>query len=143
MNQLVLLQFCGIFETFGAEAAGVRSLLRVADHVYFQVPSPGTGLPALVTFKWFLPRMDPLVLLQSALPPKLLPAELTTVQLLSRVNEQMLPERVHQVEAFLALLAGVAPLSWNLLRCTFTFTIFPAVFVDSCVQLQLPFSLKR
>lgn len=130
----MLLQFCQLLEAFRTVAAAVRSLLRVTEHVYFKVSSPGAGLATLFAFKRLLPRMDKLVLLQSALSPKLFPAHLAAVRFLSRVGEDVLPEGVQQVEALVALRAGVTSLSWSLFRYSFSLAIFIVLCVNAHMQ---------
>lgn len=130
----MLLQFRQLFEAFRTAAAAVWSLLRVTEHVDFQVSFPGAGLSTLLTFKWLLPRMDQQVLLQSSLSPELPPTHLTAVRFLSRVGEEVLPEGVQHVEAFITLLAGVTSLSWSLFRCVLTLLVFTVL----CVNTHMP-----
>lgn len=137
----MLPQFEKLFEAFATVAAVVRSLLRVAQHVYSEVPAPGTGLAALVAFIWFLPCVDQHVLLQSSFPAKLLPTDLTVVRFLPSVREEMLPQCVQHVEALIALCAGVRPLSLNLIT-VFALVTFTVLFVTELMQLQPAFSVK-
>lgn len=103
VHAFVLLQLRRLLEALGAAAAAVRPLLRVTQHVDLEVSPSGAGLATLFAFKGFLPRVGQLVLLQSALSPKLLPAHFAAVRSLSGVDEEVLPQGVRQVEALIAL----------------------------------------
>lgn len=129
----VLLQFGRMLEACCAVAAAVGSLLRVAEHVNFEVSPPGAGLATLFTFKWFLPCMDQLVHIQSALSFKLFPAHVAGVRFLLGVDHQVLSQGGHQVESLLALLAGVTSLAWRLFT-SFSPLIFPVLCVAANMQ---------
>lgn len=134
VDPFVLLQFRLILEAFPTVGASVWPLIRVTEHVDLQVSPPGTSLATLFTFKWFLPRMDHLMLLQGALPSELLPTHLAAVRFLSRVGEEVLTEGVQQVETLTALFACVTSLSRSLFRRFFTPVVFPVLCVDVHMQ---------
>lgn len=88
----MLLQLRMLLEALCAVAAAVQPLLRVTEHVYFEVSPSGTGLPTLLTSESFLPGVDQLVLLQSSFSPELFPTHFAAERPLPGVGEEVLPE---------------------------------------------------